>query len=204
MAIYALVYLIWFQLLEKKVTNNYHVIHTTIDDFIPFIEVFVIPYFFWFAYICIAVVYFLFTSTEDYRKLCWFLAIGMTLFLVVSTIWPNGHHLRPYTMPRDNMFTRMIVNLYHTDTPTNVWPSIHVYNSMAVYFAVICSKRFKEKRGVRIGSFCISLSIVLATMFIKQHSVFDVIIALAMSFIMYIFVYRFTPFLRNRQKREKE
>ena len=43
--IYGIIYLTWFIYLEQKVTKNYRVIHVTLDDYIPFCEGFVIPYF---------------------------------------------------------------------------------------------------------------------------------------------------------------
>ena len=46
--LYFLIYLPWFQYLEKKVTVHFNVIHMAIDDYIPFIEFFVIPYFYGF------------------------------------------------------------------------------------------------------------------------------------------------------------
>ena len=35
---YFIVYLIWFQYIEKTVTTDFHVIHTWLDDQIPFCE----------------------------------------------------------------------------------------------------------------------------------------------------------------------
>ena len=176
--IYGIIYLTWFSYLEKTVT-------------IPFCEVFVIPYFLWFAYIATVVVFFFFKDKEEYYKTCLFLATGMTIFLIVSTLWPNGQHLRPYVMPRDNIFTRMVAALYKTDTPTNLWPSIHVYNSLGVHIAVMKSRHLENKKGIRIGSFILCVSIILSTMFIKQHSVFDVTTAFIMAAVMYVLVYRF-------------
>ena len=164
----------WFAWLEKNITGHYRIIHMAADDYIPFCEVFVIPYFLWFAYVSAVVIYFFFKNKEDYYRTCIFLFTGMTIFLIVSTLWPNGQHLRPAVMPRDNIFTRMVAALYRTDTPTNLWPSIHVYNSLGAHFAIIRSKCFEKKKGIRIGSLILASSIIMATMFIKQHSVFDV------------------------------
>lgn len=135
-------------------------------------------------------VFFFFKDKEEYYKTCLFLATGMTIFLIVSTLWPNGHHLRPYVMPRDNVFTRMVAALYKTDTPTNLWPSIHVYNSLGAHIAVMKSRHLENKKGIRIGSFILCVSIILSTMFIKQHSVFDVTTAFIMAAVMYVLVYR--------------
>ncbi|MCM1185836.1 MAG: serine/threonine protein phosphatase [Lachnoclostridium sp.] len=189
--LYGIIYLAWFRYLELNVTSQFQVIHMAWDDLIPFCELFVIPYFLWFFYVAAVVVFFLFKNKEDYYKTCLFLFTGMTLFLIISTLWPNGHHLRPAVMPRDNIFTAMVAMLYRTDTPTNLWPSIHVYNSIGAHLAIVCSKEFKDKRAIRIGSFILSCSIIASTVLIKQHSLFDVLTAFGLAAIMYIAVYRY-------------
>ena len=188
--IYGIIYMTWFCHLEKTVTKHYRVIHMAADDYIPFCEIFVIPYFLWFAYVAGVVLFFFFKNKEDYYKTCTFLFTGMTVFLIVSTLWPNGHHLRPVTMSRDNVFTQLIAFLYKTDTATNIWPSIHVYNSLGAHFAIVHSKAFEKKRGLRITSLILAVSIILSTVLIKQHSVFDVLTAFIMAAIMYTIVYR--------------
>ena len=126
---------------------------------------------------------------QDYYKLCIFLFVGMTVFLVASTVYPNGHCLRPRVFERDNIFIDMVKALYLVDTPTNLFPSIHVYNSIGVHFAIMQSERLKEKKWLRRGSFVLMASIIAATMFLKQHSVFDVITGCIMAVVMYTLVY---------------
>lgn len=198
--LYGIIYLSWFAHLERTVTKNYRVIHMGIDDYIPFCEVFVIPYFLWFIYVAAVIMFFFFKNRDDYYRTCVFLFTGMTIFLIVSTLWPNGHHLRPYTMPRDNIFTHLPIGLYKTDTPTNLWPSIHVYNSIGAHLAIAKSSYFKDKPWIRCGSFVLAVSIILSTMFIKQHSVFDVLTAFGLSAIMYILVYRYDCVLALKQR----
>lgn len=188
--IYAIIYCTWFAYLEKKVVHPETIIHMKVDDMIPFCEIFVVPYFLWFAYVSLVVVYCFFKNKQDYYKTCVFLFTGMTVFLIVSTLWPNGHHLRPYAMPRDNIFTTLVARLYRMDTPTNLWPSIHVYNSIGAHLAVIHNQKLAENRKLRMGSLVICISIILSTMFIKQHSMFDVLTAFVMSAVMYLVVYQ--------------
>ena len=202
--IYGIVYLAWFSHLEKTVTRRYTVIHVALDDYIPFCEVFVVPYFLWFAYVAFVVMYFFFKDKEDYYKTCMFLFTGMTVFLLISTIFPNGHHLRPRVMPRDNIFTAMVAWLYKTDTPTNLWPSIHVYNSLGAHFAICRSRHFANNRKVKTGSLILCVSIILATMLIKQHSVWDVATAFAMAVVMYMVVYSEDSILGLKRKRKRE
>ena len=44
--------------------------------------------------------------------------------------------LRPILDPDKNIFTAAVAALYRTDTCTNVFPSIHVYNSIGTYIAI--------------------------------------------------------------------
>ncbi len=183
------IYLPWFSILESHVTRNYHIIHMAADDLIPFCEVFIIPYLLWFAYVSVVVVYTIFTNKADYYRTIIFLCVGMTAFLLISTLYPNGCQLRPVVFPRNNIFTMLVLRLYHTDTPTNLFPSIHVYNSLSAHFAVIHSDKLSRNRYIKNGSLILCISIILATMFLKQHSTFDVACAFIMATVMYLLVY---------------
>ena len=127
----------------------------------------------------------------------------MTIFLVISTLFPNGHDLRLSNMPRDNVFTHMVTALWNTDTPTNLWPSIHVYNSLGAHFAIAKSAQFENKKGIRIGSLVLCISIILSTMFIKQHSVFDVITGIILALVMYLLVYHVDVLFAMRRRKSE-
>ena len=187
--LYFPIYLVWFRHVEKTITTNFHVIYMKIDDYIPFCEVFIVPYLLWFAYIGVVVSYIALTDKADFKKMCIVLYTGMTVFLIVSTVYPNGHLLRPTTFPRDNIFTQAIAKLYETDTSTNIFPSIHVYNSVSAHFAIIYNEKLKKKKWICIGSAILMVSIVMSTVLLKQHSVFDIITALALVIIMQQLVY---------------
>lgn len=187
--LYFPLYLVWFAFLEKTVTRRFHVVHVAVDDYIPFVEYFIVPYLLWFAYVAAGMLYFFFRDVSDYYKLCAFLFVGMTVFLIISTVYPNGHYLRPSVFPRDNVFASLVQWLYGTDTPTNLFPSIHVYNSIGIHIAVSHSRELKKRRGVQIFSGILMASIILATMFLKQHSVFDVVTACGLAAVMYTMVY---------------
>ena len=160
-----------------------------VDDYIPFIEIFIVPYLLWFGYVAFAIAWFFFKDVQDFYKICTFLFVGMTVFLVISTVYPNGHYLRPRVFERDNIFISMVKGLYMIDTPTNLFPSIHVYNSIGVQLAVMHSDKLKEKKWVKRISFVLMCMIIASTMFLKQHSVFDVVTGCVMALVMYTFVY---------------
>lgn len=191
--LYGLIYMPWFMWLEKTVTKEFYVIHSPLDNYIPFIEYFIVPYLLWFAYIAVVMGYFFFKDTAGFYRLSLFLFSGMTIFLIISTVFPNGLILRPDTFARDNIFVDLVKNLYLTDTPTNVLPSIHVFNSVGACVAVCHSRTLRSNKWVLYGSLILSTLIILSTMFLKQHSIIDVVAAFALSSLMYVLVYAREP-----------
>ncbi len=77
--------------------------------------------------------------------------------------------------------TDMVKVLYKTDTPTNVLPSIHVFNSIGAGIAISHSNDLKKHRWIQISAYILAALIILSTMFLKQHSVTDVIAAVTMA-----------------------
>ena len=197
--LYAFIYLPWFCYLEKTVTRNFHVMHASLDDLIPFNEYFIVPYLLWFLYVGAAIFYFLITSKEDYYKLCIFLFSGMTISLIICTFFRNGTDLRPVIDPDKNIFTALVAYIYRTDTCTNVFPSIHVYNSIGVHIAVARSERLRGHRLIRLGSGLLMISICMATVFLKQHSVIDLIGAVILAYVIYGIVYGYSRSAQDKK-----
>ena len=201
--LYAFIYLPWFCYLEKTVTRNFHVMHASLDDLIPFNEYFIVPYLLWFLYVGATIFYFLITSKEDYYKLCIFLFSGMTISLIICTFFRNGTDLRPVIDPDKNIFTALVAYIYRSDTCTNVFPSIHVYNSIGVHIAVARSERLRGHRLIRLGSGLLMISICMATVFLKQHSVIDLIGAVILAYVIYGIVYGYSWSAQDKKVTQK-
>ncbi len=187
--LYGIVYITWFKALEVRTNVQMFNVHTSLDDRIPFNEFFIIPYMMWFFYIGWVLVYFCLVNKTEFFKVFIAMFGGMTICLVIYTIWPNMQSLRPTTFARDNIFTHIVAWLYSIDTPTNVCPSIHVYNSMIAYIAVRNSEEFKRNNKVKLICLTLTVLISLSTMFLKQHSTFDVAAGIILSMLMYLMVY---------------
>ncbi len=200
LAIYGVFYLIWFKLLEIFV-KDYTVLHTALDDRIPFCEYFVIPYFLWFVYVPGVLIYLLLKNKRDYMKCAWFLCGGMSICLLICTLFPNGTDLRPLFIVKDNPFAWIAAWLQTIDTPTNVLPSIHVYNSLGAHFALINNETLRAKKGLPALSFLLCMSVIASTMFLKQHSVIDVIAGCILAVSADMLVYHSQVFSVQRRRR---
>lgn len=180
---------ILFFLMERGgILHHYHLIHCALDDMIPFCEYFLIPYLFWFVFIVGMLLYTLLFDTESFKKFMYFIIITYSVTLVIYVFFPSAQHLRPAVFPRDNLFTQFLTYFYSFDTDTNVCPSIHVIGSLAVMFAAWHCKRFKS-RGWKTAFTVAAILISISTVFIKQHSVLDLIAALPICFGAYVVVY---------------
>ena len=181
MAAFFAVYMITFSYIENRDVHHY-IVHTAIDDKIPFCEYFIIPYLLWFIFVAVTVLYFMFFNQnkwKEYYQLCITLAIGMTLFLIISLVFPNGQDLRPI-LSGDNIFIKTVQMIYHTDTPTNVLPSIHVFNSLTCCVAILKNQRKHFKKTTDRLTVILTILIIMSTMLLKQHSVVDVVLAALM------------------------
>ena len=179
--LYFTVYLPWFLWLERGASRPYHVIFFPLDDYIPFCEYFIIPYLLWFIYVSAVFFWLFWKDKENFYKYAAFLYTGMTLFLIVSTVYPNGHLLRPLEFERDNIFIRLVCFIYWADTSTNILPSIHVFNSIAAHRALMHAPGLKNRKWTVRCSRVLCVSIILSTMFLKQHSFIDVSLGAALA-----------------------
>lgn len=186
---YFLIYVSWFFYLEHR-DDMPQIVHCKLDDYIPFCEYFIVPYLLWFLYIAVTIAYFLFTDKESYYKCCAFLFIGMTICLIIYTFHQTQQTLRPAEFAHDSIFTKLVNMIYTIDSPKNVCPSIHVFNSIGVHIAIWKSEKLRQKTWLQICSGILAFSICLSTVFLKQHSAVDGVCAIFLAIIMYVFVYK--------------
>ena len=176
-AAYIFIYLPWFSTLEKVINSDYpglHIINIPFDNMIPFCEYFIIPYVLWFLYVVAACIYMYFKAdNKEFIQFALSLIIGMSLSLTICMIYPNGLTLRPESTS-DTILGKMVASLYKTDTPTNVFPSIHVYNSIAVHIALAKCTALKNHKPVKNASLILCILICMSTVFLKQHSLYNV------------------------------
>jgi len=186
--LYFVVYLLGFFLIERLTGTVVHDLTTSFDRHVPFISHFIYFYYLWFPFIFYTFVRLFFDYKEDYLKMITFLYTGMTLFVLVSAIYPNGLSIRPVLVHPKNISEYLVSLIYMADTPTNVLPSIHVYNSIGMAIAIYSVKTLPVYE--RVGSLFLGIMITISTVFVKQHGIIDVLSALILAYIMYVIVYK--------------
>lgn len=191
--LYFIIYMPWFGWLNSytHTRSDLTEIYCRLDDLIPFNELFVIPYFLWFAYIAAGFVFLLFNNRNDFCRMCSFLFIGMTTCLIIYMVFPNHQTLRvDYdTLGRSNFLIDAIHKLQQSDTPHNVFPSIHCLNSIGMNIAIAKNQWCKKHKWIIVATTILTISICASTVFVKQHSILDFFGAVALSIPLYIISY---------------
>ncbi|MBP3673222.1 MAG: phosphatase PAP2 family protein [Oscillospiraceae bacterium] len=177
------------QLIPRAV---WHTVWCPLDDRIPFCEWFFIPYMFWFVFLVGMHLYLLLFDIPAFKKFMYFIMITYTTTMIIYFIYPTCQELRPTQFPRDNFLTRFAAGFYQFDTNTNVCPSLHCVGSMAVAFAAWDTERFR-KPVWRVAFMGTALLISVSTVFVKQHSVLDVLWAWLLCAAAYVIVYVAIP-----------
>lgn len=168
------IYGIVFLTLERVLKLDYTYVHCALDDKIPFLELFIIPYLFWFVYMTGFILYSLLFDKKAFVYFMKLTIIVCSLSCIIYVIYPTAQGLRPNVFPRDNIFTDIVRAFYSFDTNTNVCPSIHAATSVIIFMAAYNSDYLKGKL-VRASFAASTILITLSTVFVKQHSVIDVI-----------------------------
>lgn len=168
--------------------EQYTVMHCALDDMIPFCEWFLIPYLFWFVYLVGMHLYTLLYDVHSFKRMMKYIILTYTIAIVTYLIWPTCQELRPTSFDRDNILTQFIAGFYQFDTNTNVCPSIHVIGSLAVMEAGLWCKRLSKP--CKAGFVAVAVLICISTVFMKQHSVLDVLAALPICLLGHFLFFR--------------
>ena len=156
--------------------GHYYSMHCPLDDMIPFCEWFLIPYLFWFVYLIGTIV-------------MYFIIITYSITMLIYLVFPTCQDLRPTQFARDNVLTQFVAWFYNFDTNTNVCPSIHVLGSVAAMLG-LCDCRRLQNPKLKLLFILLCVLICISTVFMKQHSVLDVLAALPLCVIAYPICYK--------------
>ncbi|OPA79422.1 hypothetical protein BVG16_10120 [Paenibacillus selenitireducens] len=186
--------------LVNKPSEQVYSLMTTVDESIPFIKYFALPYGVWIFYIYVCIVYFFMRDrTAYYRAMLLYTVCALTcyaIYLVFQTTVP-----RPEVLGSDP-FSQLVRFIYNRDQPFNCFPSIHCFSSYMVMRLMLKSPARNRVNTTLISG--MSLLIIASTLFVKQHVVWDVISGIALVEIYYFLFYTMPALYRSRSARQQQ
>ena len=178
---------------------NYKTVHIALDDKVPYLPVFIIPYILWYLYIPTPMVITCFKDRERFKRQAITVFTGAFLCTAFFYIFPTKIDFRP-TPQGDGFLAWLCRIIYSNDTPTNVFPSLHCYQAMAIHFSTF-DKDLTRKHPVLFSvSLIFMISTSLSTVFVKQHSVADLISGCLFGFFMSVVVKTVILCVRKKEK----
>ncbi len=182
------VYLVLFFIIEHVVTDNYWVSYLPLDDKIPFCEYFIIPYCMWHPLLALMTAYLAFFDAGNFKRYMAFIGIGFLTTGIFCLLFPNGQDLRVTAFPRENFCSWLVRLVYAADTNTNVLPSMHVIGCGALIAACFHTPSLR-KHHLHWVMLPLGLLISVSTVFVKQHSILDFIVAVPFTLLVHWLVY---------------
>lgn len=179
-----ILYLSIFFILENINFNKYLYTETIIDQYIPFIDFFVIPYVLWFPYIIFGFIFFILYDTKGFYRTCFYIFGGMYVCLFIYLILPSAQNLR-VNLDLNQPLQYLLSIIYNADTSTNVCPSIHVYNSIMMYLSLMKNHLFRKNKIAVHFIGILTISICLSIVFTKQHAFIDGIFSIPLCLLFY-------------------
>ena len=156
---------------------------TNVDQTVPFLKIFIIPYITWYAYIAVGLIYLCMRNRKIYYTSLISLNIGLIVCYIIYAIFQT-------TVPRpviagSDILSKLVNMIYKHDNPYNCFPSMHVTTTY------ILMKGINHTENNIVTSFLfniIGILIIISTQFVKQHVILDLIFAVLLCEVIFRFV----------------
>ena len=176
-------------LISRLFESNLHLIGNTIDTKIPFNIWFMIPYCLWYILIFI-VPYYLYKKDKDsFIRYIYCYLICSVIANIIFVIYPTTVN-RPDVIVKGPL--SFITNFIFTfdNPPMNCFPSLHCAMSMLFILFIFEIKNIKPI--IKISITLISILIMIATLYTKQHVFIDLVSGDALAIIVYFIIKKIT------------
>jgi len=176
---YTGVFIIFYKFLNNG-TGNINSLVTTVDNTIPFLKIFIIPYITWYGYLAIGLIYLCIKHRKSYYTSLISLNIGILACYIIYMIFQT-------TVPRpiitdSDILSKLVSMIYKNDNPFNCFPSMHVTTTYIIMKGINSNK---NKMVTSLSFNIIGILIIISTQFVKQHVVLDLVVAILLSEVVF-------------------
>lgn len=197
LVLYFPIYIIAFFIIEQNTpTSGYWVTDLPLDDLIPFVPGFAVFYVVWYPLFALVGIPTLILDGDAFKRWMYYLIVTLSCTLIFDVLVPNGQHLRPTDVDVTGLGTWIMSIIWAADTPTNVFPSMHVLGCIGDIICCFDSRIFKPWHRVFIT--VLSILCMSSTVLVKQHAFIDTVGAVAFAVPVALIVYRKQLFKQHR------
>ena len=181
----------------KLFITNYNLIGSSLDSLIPFLPSFIYLYMSWYPFEIYTLFKIYKADKNNYIKTIIALALSLLIMHFIFIIYPTMVD-RPVVESFNSLTTLILYITFKSDTPVNCFPSGHCMLCFIMIFSILKSKNISINRKALLVT--INILIVLSTLFVKQHVIYDVIGSLIISSICFYFLSHLNFFNNIKKK----
>ncbi len=175
--LFAFLQLVVYKLIQQIPAEG-ATLHTPLDYMIPFVPHFIVPYLLIFPLVVVPFAL-AWGDPKKLRKVAYAFLLATVIGEIIFIVFPTTM-VRPQLQPGD-IFTELVIHTYSVDSPPkNCFPSFHV--TVSTLATLLCMKLSKR---VGLATLPLTVLIILATVFIKQHYVVDILGGLVLASFSY-------------------
>jgi len=186
-----LVALLGIQLIIYAIGESFgyraHFLVSSFDDKIPLIKWFVYFYVIWYPMWILVPYMISFYSKEKFLKYLTTILICIFTTLIIFIIYPTV--MAEPTINGTDFTSKLLVLLFELGSPTKCIPSLHVV--YAVMFALPLIKEEKIPKYIKVIIYFLVIGIILSTVLIKKHLIYDAISAIILCLVAWWLVNKF-------------
>lgn len=167
-----LIFLSFYFFFNRRIKEA-RLLHTRLDELIPFVAIMVIPYLFFYVpllYGSIFISYF--QSLTDFYIFTFSLLLVLFESFFIFVAFPT--RVKEHEPVGDSIWHRLVKLIYKHDMRVTAFPSIHV--GVSIVCSYYLALWFEQATILLMG---ITVSIIISTVTLKQHSILDIIGGLA-------------------------
>lgn len=151
-----------------------HSVALPLDAHIPLVPLFVIPYlFFFFPWAIVLLLWLIKKDPISFGRLIISLILGTAIsylfYLFFQTVVYRDE------VVRGDIFSDLVRWVYQSDARYNAFPSTHTVTTTILLFSTL---RLFHRPALRLAAILVAASILLSTLFIRQHHVADVLLGI--------------------------
>jgi len=188
LCLYFPLYVVLFFTIETFTpANGYWVTDSPVDAVIPFVPQMVWGYCLFYFLFAVVGIPLLIWDGAAFKRWMYYLMAAFTLTLIFDVIVPNMQTLRPADFVPTGISEKLLDLIWSLDTPTNVFPSMHVLGCIGDGAGVLDSRVFK--RWQKCVILILSAVCCVSTVLVKQHAFIDTVSALVFAVPIILIVY---------------
>lgn len=166
-----LVLLNFLYLFTNRLNMQIYSVKIFLDNYIPFVKHMIIPYVIWYPYVWGVLIYLFIKDKQLFIAHSKTIILSKAICILIYIVFPT-YVVRPEIQGVD-IFSKLVLLIYSQDNPVNVFPSIHVLNTILAHIAILNIKGVKNY--IKVISWIYSLLVILSTVMTKQHYFLDII-----------------------------